>query len=645
VTDTSPFLQLGRFRVMRRGHAAYDQTFHSGVNIVRGQNGSGKSTIADFIFYALGGEYDDWKDAASQCDEVQAEVKTPRGTLVLKRNIAKRQEPISVFFGSIVDAMKSPLDGWERFNLHRSGSGKESFSQVLFRSMTIPEAQSQGASNITMHQLLRLCYSDQRTPATRLFRFENFDTQNIREAVGDLVCGISGYELYELSLSLRDIQNEYDEVSNRLNALIKSLRSEDALTSLVSINAEVQNLTDERVQLEGEIDTVDELIEPGEVNEYINQRTTAQQSLVRERERLRDLESGISVTEFELREITSFSEHLTEQTDKLARAESTFDVVGAIEFVHCPACGEELSSDVADGTCAVCKNERDPEREKSRYNQIRLDLEIQTRETQQLIADKEFSLSKNRQELRQAKRSHEEALRDFSLRFSGKNGPREAFLATRTNRIGHIDAEIKFLLGRLEVAEEIDALSAEKARINETLEKTKSRMAALRTAAAKRRTVALSTTGSLAASLLRSDLPRQEEFISAQNVALGFQNDSMTVDGKINFAESSNVYLKNASILALFLASGQSTGFYHPHFALFDNIEDKGMQEERSHLFQRLIVENATEIKRPFQVIFTTSMMNPQLELDDYVIGPAYTKDNKTLDLGYTPKSTLPETD
>ncbi|MDE4276456.1 AAA family ATPase [Phaeobacter gallaeciensis] len=634
MASIAPFLQLGRFRVMRRGRAAYDQTFHAGVNIIRGQNGSGKSTISDFIFYALGGEYDDWKDAASQCDEVQAEILTPRGALVLKRSIAKRQEPISVFFGAMADAMKSPLDGWERYNLHRSGSGKESFSQILFRSMLIPEAQSDGASNITMHQLLRLCYSDQRTPATRLFRFENFDTQNIREAVGDLICGISGYELYELTLKQRERQKEYDDVNARLSALLRSLRSKEAITSPAAIRAEIGNLARERERIEKEIDEVDELIEPGEVSEYVRQRRDAQQKLVRERDKLRELETSVTTTEFEQRELAAFLDHLAEQTEKLARAESTFDVIGHIDFVHCPACGETLSEDVPEGTCAVCKMERDPEKEQSRYNQIRLDLEIQMRETHQLISDKEFALSKNKQQLRQAKLAQEQALRDFSLRFSGKNGPREAFLAERASRLGHIDAATSHILARMETAEEIERLSKEKSEINEDLEKIKSRIGALRTAASKRRSIALTTAGRIAARLLRSDLPRQEEFINAQNVTMDFQNDSMTVDGKINFAESSNVYLKNASILALFLAAGQSSGFFHPHFALFDNIEDKGMQEERSHLFQRLIVENVTEIEKPFQLIFTTSMMNPELELEDYVIGPAYTKENKTLDLG-----------
>ena len=190
MTTGPVFLRLNRLRIVQRGHVAYDHSFHEGVNIIRGQNGSGKSTIADFIFFMLGGEFDDWKGAASQCDEAQAEIETPRGKLTLKRQITKSQEPMLVYFGPMADASESSLEGWERFPIRRQG-GRESFSQVMFRSLLIPEAQSDGAANITMHQLLRLCYSDQRTPATRLFRFEPFDTQNIREAVDDLVCGIN----------------------------------------------------------------------------------------------------------------------------------------------------------------------------------------------------------------------------------------------------------------------------------------------------------------------------------------------------------------------------------------------------------------------------------------------------------------------
>lgn len=158
---------IGRLRVLWRGQAAYDQVFHLGVNIVRGENGSGKSTIADFIFYALGGEYDAWKGAAKSCEEVQIEIKANGATLTVRRAIGSKTTLPFVFFGSMSEAEKHGLDGWQAFPLHRSGS-QESFSQIIFRAAGIPEAQSDGASNITMHQILRLAYSDQNTPAGKL---------------------------------------------------------------------------------------------------------------------------------------------------------------------------------------------------------------------------------------------------------------------------------------------------------------------------------------------------------------------------------------------------------------------------------------------------------------------------------------------
>ncbi len=618
---------------MRRGHAAYDQNFHPGVNIIRGENGSGKSTISDFIFFVLGGEFDDWKDVASQCDEVQAEIETSKGKLVLKRATSSAQQPVAVFFGGFEDASKSALDRWETFPLRRSGN-KESFSQVMFRTLGIPEAQSDGASNITMHQLLRLCYSDQRTPAMRIFRYESFDTQSIREAVGDLICGISGYELYELGLEIRTKEKAFSKIDAKLSSLLGALKLENALATPASINDKLQELKAEKANLQAEIGDVDRYVDTGEVGDFLTERKTARTRLSKQRDAITALEDDISEAEFELREIAQFQGFLEEQSAKLAAAQLSFDVVGAIAFSHCPACGKEIVASDVEGQCHVCKEDLDPEIEKARYNQIRLDLEIQSRETNQLLSQKNGSLTEKQAEIRKRRSEHKRDLTQYQVKYSGPNGPREAFLAARTNRIGHIDAEEAYLLSNLQVAEEIEALSAEKASVQKELDIKNARAAALRTAAGKRRMVALSSVSRIAAAILRSDLPRQDEFIKAQDVSVNFKNDANSVDGTYNFAESSNVFLKNATIFALFLAAMKDETFYHPKFLLFDNIEDKGMQEERSHLFQRLIVEHATAFKAPFQIIFTTSMMNPDLELEDYVVGPAYTHTNRSLDLG-----------
>ncbi len=623
-------LLLNRLRVLRLGYALYDQRFHEGVNIIRGQNGSGKSTISDFIFFILGGEFDDWKEAARRCDEVQAEIDTPNGKLTLKRRTDSKLAPIHIFFGSMEEASIHALDGWQPFPIRRQG-GKESFSQVLFRSLMIPEAQSEGASNITMHQLLRLCYSDQRTPATRLFRFEFFDNQNIREAVGDLVCGISGYEIYEIGLQLRDLEKKLGEVSTRLSGLLKALPPDAALQTSTGIYSRINDLSLEKKQLLKEVDEVNQRIASETVDMYLKDRHREQNKIASERNQITELEYSISKLEFELREIQEFLAYLGELAAKLKLSEEARNVIGSIEFEHCPACGKKLSSDVAHGHCIVCKLPMDAENEKSRYNQIRLDLEIQTRESRQLATQKETSLNKTKQELRSRIATHEREMTNFDLKYAGANGPREAYLAKRIGRIGQIEAEIDYLTKGLGIANEIDTLNEKKSTLQTSVDKLKQRNQALNRQATIRRNTALSEISDLAVSLLHSDMKRQDEFEVCQKVELDFVTDSISVDGHVNFAESSNVFLKNSAILSVFLAACSDSTFHHPRFLLIDNIEDKGMELERSHLFQKLVVERATGLEVPFQIIFTTSMMNPNLELDDYVIGPAYTKEQRTL--------------
>ena len=52
MTQYNPFLKLNRLIIFtKNGKIAYDENFNVGINIIRGQNSSGKSTIGNFIFY------------------------------------------------------------------------------------------------------------------------------------------------------------------------------------------------------------------------------------------------------------------------------------------------------------------------------------------------------------------------------------------------------------------------------------------------------------------------------------------------------------------------------------------------------------------------------------------------------------------
>lgn len=627
---TQAQFHIRRFRVLQSGVPVYDHSFHLGVNVIRGENGSGKSTIADFIFYALGGEFDNWKTVAANCDEVQAEIITAGGVITTKRAIDKALTPIEVFFGPFDEAAKQGLDGWHTYPIRRQ-QNNESFSQVMFRACGIPEAQSQGASNITMHQLLRLLYSDQRTPASFLFRYESFDTREIREAVGDLLCGISSYEAYELELTLRELNKQFDGFSQQLDSLLKSLPDGEALARVEMINERISELEREYAHLKEEINNADELVDEGQVKEFVESRKQATKATKKTSNKLNEVEQTIQINELEIADLKSFIAYLEDLSEKLPRAQASSEIVGKIEFTHCPACLAPLSRSDDLDHCILCGTETHPEHERSRYLQIKMDIDIQIRESKQLLVEKERSSKYAAKELRKLRQVYKDQLSEFSVRFELSTSPKDSFVAERYQRLGQIDREVRELSRLMERVSTIQSLTEQKASVQKQISRLKDRQKALGAASAIRRRQALTLVSEKAKMYLKDDIDRQDEFKYAQSVEVNFKDNSILVDGDLNFAESSNVIVKNSTILALLAAATMDNNFNHPRFLLMDNIEDKGMEPKRSHKFQEIIVNASNTAKYEHQIIYTTSMFNQKLDKEEYVIGPHYTHEKRTL--------------
>ena len=218
-----PTLQINRLAVFKSGRSVYDQKFHSGVNIIRGANSTGKSTIADFIFFVLGGDITKWKPEAAGCDFVVAEVKMNEAVVTLRRKISEhRNQPMDIFWGAMDAGLASAVEGWEIYSFRRS-SEKESFSQALFRALALPEVRSDTDSNITMHQLLRLLFVDQMSPPDSLFIQEQFDSPFTRKTTFDLLVGLFDDTLYSDELKLRQAHQKAEETKTRIDALLGAM--------------------------------------------------------------------------------------------------------------------------------------------------------------------------------------------------------------------------------------------------------------------------------------------------------------------------------------------------------------------------------------------------------------------------------------
>lgn len=204
-------------------------------------------------------------------------------------------------------------------------------------------------------------------------------------------------------------------------------------------------------------------------------------------------------------------------------------------------------------------------------------------------------------------------------------------MAERNKQLGRLESEAAYLEELRSSIEKLDELSKARATLNDDIEILQARLRRLEAASNARTVKAMESISSIGRRLLTSDLQREDSFENPSTFSVNFGDDAMLVDGKMNFAESSNVVLKNTAILSLLLAATYDAAFWHPNFLLMDNIEDKGMEQERSHNYQKLIVTESNKAKFPHQIIFTTSMISPELEDSGLTVGPKYTRQNKTL--------------
>jgi hypothetical protein len=626
-----PFFALKRLQITSGTGVAYDERFHLGVNIIRGENSSGKSTISDFIFYGLGGEFDRWKDAAAQCRAVRLEIETAESLITVHRNVGGKQEPVLVYYGGMDESLHKGIDSWHQLPIRRPPGGKDlSFTQVLFRAARIPEAPNVGTSNITMHQILRLLYADQQTPAGKLFRFESFDTRDIREAVGQLLIGINGYELYEGQIKLRDLSAEYLEKDRFYKATLGGLHTSEGLTSIAALERRMEELSQQKTQVLQEIGNVDTFVGGEQSDNFVSERRAMQARLRKLAKELNAKEQRALDLSDENEEIKQFLEYLIEQMIVLDAAEDLSDRLGSIEFQYCPACLKKLND--ADGLhCIVCHEVIDQDTAKSKYFEIKIDNELQIRESQQLVKSKAIEFDELQGELRSLRREYSIDLAEFAARYDVSNSPRESFLAERNKFIGRLERQLTSLEELRTTLERIDLLSKERALLNDQIVHLEARLKQLAGSATSRLLKAMTSVAIIGRRLLMEDLPRENSFEHPSSFSVNFGDDAMLVDGKMNFAESSNVILKNTAVLSLFLAACYDSEFWHPKFLLMDNVEDKGMEIERSHNFQRIMIEESEKARFSHQIIFTTSMLDPKLEGSLYTVGPKYTRLNKTL--------------
>lgn len=631
-----PTIIVTRLVVKRKSLIAYDEKFHTGVNIVRGENSSGKSTVLNFLFYGLGGDLSrqDWSDHALLCTDVWLEAELNGKCATFRRDISETsQTSMNIFGGDYEAAVVAPIDQWIKYPYARSRN-KESFSQAIFRLLGMPDVAVEGTSNVTVHQVLRLLYADQLTSIDSLFRFEGYDPEILRETIGNLLCGAFDTEIYELQQTVRSKERAYTEAVAELKSITRVIGSDESVG--------VQWVEQQKESLLAERNSIIAQTADAESDFYSKKDAdavtlSAQKTIyahVQELQRELQLQrQKVDALRFDIADSSEFIRGLHRKLESLKDAELAASIIESIQFGTCPACFAEIEPiDQEASACHLCKTPLDSERAKGRIVGIINEINIQLKQSEFLQGERKKRLPTLNLEFSNTEVNWKAAAKELSALSILPTSEARTKIRDLHRSLGYIDRSIEDIDKKLEMAHKLAELRQKKYMLNEELEELKLRITKLKNTQTEQLKKAKRLVERQTIDLLKRDLHRQDSFENPESVVFSFAKNNITVDGHTYFSASSRVILKSSFLVAFLAASMKDKSFRHPRFLMIDITEDKGMEVERSHNFQQQVVRVSEESAVEHQVILATAMPSPEID-DELLVGKFSTRDSGTLNI------------
>lgn len=618
---------------------AYDENFHKGVNIIRGDNSSGKSTISNFLFYILGGDFTDFVPEAKKCQEVYAETEmngaviTIRRSIILDENLkVKSRTPMYFYWGDYNESQDPPPEkNWSKFG-YNSYPEIKSFSNIIFDNLDIPIVK--GDSNITIHQLLRLIYIDQESPTGSLFLYEQFDSQITRETTAELLLGVYNDEIYQNKRRLIEVNKEIDEIKSEIKAT-KGFFTDPLMVNPTNIETKIDNSQKEISEIQVKISELRQLDQLAKIKIDNFRFNLLTNQIIKQRDYIKKIKIEYDNFQHEITDNEFFISSLEDKLKALKNSLVTRTFLNDFSLEYCPDCLSEIKhvEDPNETKCQLCKETIDSNFGITQGRRLEQEIAFQLTESTaiQKALKKELDLCAPRLRkeigiLKDLQKQYDEEVKDVK---SSKQEEIESLYLQK----GFIEGEILQYRTMLENAQYYtgllksrDVLINEKDSIEAYIRHEESGQNRLKLKIEKQ-------IKQEALYLLNNDLHRQDEFKNADDFNIDFANNIAFLSSKYSkYSASSNFYLKLTARFALFLASLSIPEMRYPRLLIADNMEDKGIEEKRAQNFQKIVIERLEKFDpNTFQVIYTTSYITDDLNESSLVVGERYTKDNRTL--------------
>jgi len=628
--DKSMFF-IERLVVRRSGFHIYDENYHLGINVIRGDHSVGKTTILEIIFYILGGEIKEsqWLTPADRCDDVLCQVNINGKVFTLKRDIEKGAIPPIYIRSGTLDLGDDVSEPWKKFGPRRGEStSKASFSQQMFELLGWDTHKSDDYANLTMHQILRFLYVDQETSSAKLLRAEDSlraDSEGIRTAIFEFLLGLDNLDTHKLRQDLLLTERQFEKVSADLNAMYKLMGSDSALTSEV-LEQEILSNLDYIVQLSDF--PVETKVETNVQKERDKRFRKFDEKVKLLNRKLQAFKQDLLVTNGEIVDCEIYDKSLKYRKKSLLESKVSYEEIGVVEYEHCPSCMKELKEMEGDH-CRLCHAPLEDSQINNNYMELITEIDFQISSNQKVLSEyreKQSGLASaikmSESELRGAQQELEMIAKmvDVSSQKAIEN----------SKKIGYLESENKNLVRMMELVRELDKNKELKVELNGKITDIRNKIEAATSSNKARRDKVISGISKNIISIVGSERrnngrPYEEVFADAteSDIEIDFAKDRYLIDGRVKFSGSSNFVKKNAFHLAALRESLDDPNYRLPRFLMLDAIENGGMKPYRSHNFQKAIF-NLFKDRKDFQLIFCTSMVLDELNNDIYGVGPYY---------------------
>lgn len=628
------FLKLNRLVVTKDGKDVYSEEFHSGVNIIRGVNSAGKSTVANLIFYAIGGEFINWLPEAASCDSVLAELEINDNVITVRRDIETIQRrPMMIYFGPLSRASQSLYEGWISHPYNRTDN-TESFSQVLFKMLGFPEVSTENQDSITMNQILRLIYIDQLSSLESLMRNEDFDSPVIRSAIGNLLLGMYDDDLLSKQMVLRSKEREFNEIQKQVTAIEDVFKNSPFEFNKTVIDREIGQTRDQLIKVLATLKEPALIADSLKKTDTRNQINLLAESLVSLKKKYGQIQDQIKKIQLEVIDSKEFISVLVTKLSSIKDSIKARTVLGNLPILYCPVCLEKISEETPADHCALCKTEVKDYQGSSKVLRMQLEIEMQIKESSEILQEKDDELKKLTDDRLSIEKSLQRAQSDYDIFINQSRSSLENKYDALLEQKGKLIAQLDFLDKQLKLIYSYEEYKIQSFALKNQIEQLNSDITRLKDLQRSKTTTAYNRIKHYALELLSGDGKYEEKFQNGQAVSIDFSKNSYYLDGRNRFSASSMVLLKNCVRFAIFFASVELEYFRFPRFILCDNMEDKGMVPARSQNFQINVVKIAQSEQfknKKFQIIYSTSMIPDSLNAPEFTVGEFYTEENKTL--------------